>query len=35
MSTVEDFRLSVYEATRPILAVNKEISLPPDSYRSK
>jgi hypothetical protein len=35
MPMAEPFRLAVPETAGPILAVDKEISLPPDSYRSK
>jgi hypothetical protein len=35
MPSVEPFRLSVAQTTRPILAMSKGITLPPDSYRSK
>ena len=35
MPTVESFRLRVAEITAPILGRTSEISLPPDSYRSK
>jgi hypothetical protein len=34
MPDVEHFRLAVFETTRPIVSVNKEITLPSDSYRS-
>jgi hypothetical protein len=35
MPNIESFRLAVFEKTRPILAVNNEITLPTESYRSK
>jgi hypothetical protein len=35
MPTVEPFRLAVAETTGPILSSGREITLPPDSYRSK
>jgi hypothetical protein len=35
MPCVELFRLAVAETTHPILTIGKEITLPPDSYRSK
>jgi hypothetical protein len=35
LPSVETFRLSVDADTRPILAMTKDIALPPDSYRSK